>query len=194
MGKRILGILLIAVTALATGAEAAAQYASLHRKGTALYSDGMKLTPEQMQTVFAMTDDVSYQDWQDASKGFNAGKGLLISFGVLTGAGILTTGIGAAGIMVEGMAVGIGSIFTAPITAVTGEPADISLSSKFRNVATAGLCVIGAGMLCMVAGTTVYCIYKKRLNTMTSACNASSGEVSLSFGMARHGVGVSLRF
>ena len=192
--KGMPGIIAILLLVFLPGVEASAQYAQLSRKGTALYSDGTKLSPAQMQELFQSVEGVSYEDWRNASRGFNAGKGLLISFGALTGAGILTTGIGVVGVMMEGVAVGIGTAFFAPLAAVSGEQVDIGYKSKFAGVATAGVCMVGAGMLCMVTGTAVYCIYKKRLNTMTDACNSSCRETSLAFGPAQNGLGLTLRF
>ena len=192
--KGMPGIIAILLLVFLPGVEASAQYAQLSRKGTALYSDGTKLSPVQMQELFQSVEGVSYEDWRNASRGFNAGKGLLISFGALTGAGILTTGIGVVGVMMEGVAVGIGTAFFAPLAAVSGEQVDIGYKSKFAGVATAGVCMVGAGMLCMVTGTAVYCIYKKRLNTMTDACNSSCRETSLAFGPAQNGLGLTLRF
>ena len=192
--KKSLVMMLILGGLLFGCAEAAAQYASLHRKGAFLYSDGMKLSQEQMQTLFEGTDGLTYADWKKAAAGFNTGKGLLIGFGALTGTGIITLGVGAVGLMVEGVAVGVGTAFIAPFASAAGEPVDIGYKSKFAGVATAGACMIGGGLLCMVAGTTVYCIYKKKLNRMTAVCNDSVSEVQLSFGMKDHGIGFSLEF
>ena len=108
-------MLLIAAMTMAAGTKASAQYADLARKGTSLYSGTEKLTTGQMQALFDSTGGaVTYDAWRSASRGFNAGKGLLISFGALTGAGLLTTGIGAVGLMVEGVVVGIGTAMFAP--------------------------------------------------------------------------------
>lgn len=191
--KGMPGIIVALLLVFMPGVEAAAQYAQLSRKGTALYSGGTELSPARMQELFRSVGSFSYEDWRNASRGFNAGKGLLISFGALTGAGILTTGIGAVGLMVEGVAVGIGTVFFAPLAAVSGGQVDIGYRSKFAGVATAGVCMVGAGMLCMITGTAVYCIYKKRLDTMTAECNAFR-ETSLAFGPARNGLGLTLSF
>ena len=191
--KKWLTALLVLAGLFAGIAEASAQYAQVYRRGVSLYSGGTALTQGQMQTLFDGLDGVTYDDWRKASCGFNAGKGLLISFGALTGAGILTTGIGAVGLMMEGVAVGIGTVFFAPLAAVSGGQVDIGYRSKFAGVATAGVCMVGAGMLCMITGTAVYCIYKKRLDTMTAECNAFR-ETSLAFGPARNGLGLTLSF
>ena len=193
--KRIIWVLLIAAMAMAAGTKASAQYADLARKGTSLYSGTEKLTTGQMQALFDSTGGaVTYDAWRSASRGFNAGKGLLISFGALTGAGLLTTGIGAVGLMVEGIAVGIGTAMFAPLAAASGNDLGLDYNSKFAGVAVAGVCMVGAGLACMIAGTTVYCIYKKKLNRMTAVCNDSVSEVQLSFGMKDHGIGFSLEF
>ena len=193
--KRTIWVLLIAAMTMAAGTKASAQYADLARKGTSLYSGTEKLTTGQMQALFDSTGGaVTYDAWRSASRGFNAGKGLLISFGALTGAGLLTTGIGAVGLMVEGVAVGIGTAMFAPLAVASGNDLGLDYNSKFAGVAVAGVCMVGAGLACMIAGTTVYCIYKKKLNRMTAVCNDSVSEVQLSFGMKDHGIGFSLEF
>lgn len=193
--KRTIWVLLIAAMAMAAGTKASAQYADLARKGTSLYSGTEKLTTGQMQALFDSTGGaVTYDAWRSASRGFNAGKGLLISFGALTGAGLLTTGIGAVGLMVEGVAVGIGTAMFAPLAVASGNDLGLDYNSKFAGVAVAGVCMVGAGLACMIAGTTVYCIYKKKLNDMTETCGRYVSSVSLSFGPQKYGTGFALTF
>lgn len=193
--KRIIWVLLIAAMTMAAGTKASAQYADLARKGTSLYSGTEKLTTGQMQALFDSTGGaVTYDAWRSASRGFNAGKGLLISFGALTGAGLLTTGIGAVGLMVEGVAVGIGTAMFAPLAVASGNDLGLDYNSKFAGVAVAGVCMVGAGLACMIAGTTVYCIYKKKLNDMTETCGRYVSSVSLSFGPQKYGTGFALTF
>lgn len=188
-------MLLIAAMTMAAGTKASAQYADLARKGTSLYSGTEKLTTGQMQALFDSTGGaVTYDAWRSASRGFNAGKGLLISFGALTGAGLLTTGIGAVGLMVEGVAVGIGTVMFAPLVVASGNDLGLDYNSKFAGVAVAGVCMVGAGLACMIAGTTVYCIYKKKLNDMTETCGRYVSSVSLSFGPQKYGTGFALTF
>lgn len=193
--KRTIWVLLIAAMTMAAGTKASAQYADLARKGTSLYSGTEKLTTGQMQALFDSTGGaVTYDAWRSASRGFNAGKGLLISFGALTGAGLLTTGIGAVGLMVEGVAVGIGTVMFAPLVVASGNDLGLDYNSKFAGVAVAGVCMVGAGLACMIAGTTVYCIYKKKLNDMTETCGRYVSSVSLSFGPQKYGTGFALTF
>ena len=193
--KRTIWVLLIAAMTMAAGTKASAQYADLARKGTSLYSGTEKLTTGQMQALFDSTGGaVTYDAWRSASRGFNAGKGLLISFGALTGAGLLTTGIGAVGLMVEGVAVGIGTVMFAPLAVASGNDLGLDYNSKFAGVAVAGVCMVGAGLACMIAGTTVYCIYKKKLNDMTETCGRYVSSVSLSFGPQKYGTGFALTF
>ncbi len=193
--KRTIWVLLIAAMTMAAGTKASAQYADLARKGTSLYSGTEKLTTGQMQALFDSTGGaVTYDAWRSASRGFNAGKGLLISFGALTGAGLLTTGIGAVGLMVEGVAVGIGTAMFAPLAVASGNDLGLDYDSKFAGVAVAGVCMVGAGLACMIAGTTVYCIYKKKLNDMTETCGRYVSSVSLSFGPQKYGTGFALTF
>ena len=168
--KKLLVFLIAVAVMMAESINATAQYATpLYRKGTSLYSDGTKLTKEQMQVLLDGTDGLSYSDWKKASAGFNAGKGLLIGFGALTGTGLVTLSVGVVGVMMEGIAVGT---ILGPVSAMTGEPLDYK--SKFAGAVQAGVYMIGGGLLCMVTGTTVYCVYKKKLKNMTELCNGSS--------------------
>lgn len=192
--KKWLTALLVLAGLFAGIAEASAQYAQVYRRGVSLYSGGTALTQGQMQTLFDGLDGVTYDDWRKASCGFNAGKGLLIGFGALTGAGLVTLGVGAVGLMVEGIAVGIGTMFVLPLAAASGQTVNIEYGSRFGQVAMAGVSLIGGGLLCMAAGTTVYCIYKKKLDRMTAAFNEQSGCLQLSFGMTGNGIGLSLNF
>lgn len=188
--KKLLVFLIGAAVMMAESINATAQYATpLYRKGTSLYSDGTKLTKEQMQVLLDGTDGLSYSDWKKASAGFNAGKGLLIGFGALTGTGLVTLSVGVVGVMMEGIAVGT---ILGPVSAMTGEPLDYK--SKFAGAVHAGVYMIGGGLLCMVTGTTVYCVYKKKLKNMTELCNGSSKDIRLSFGAKKHGIGLSLDF
>ena len=115
--------------------------------------------------------------------------GLLIGFGALTGTGLVTLSVGVVGVMMEGIAVGT---ILGPVSAMTGEPLDYK--SKFAGAVQAGVYMIGGGLLCMVTGTTVYCVYKKKLKNMTELCNGSSKDIRLSFGAKKHGIGLSLDF
>ena len=193
MMKRIVMLLVFVVAALVGSVTASAQYSDVYRKGANLYSGDIRLTPEQVYSLLENVEGVTAADWDKARKGFNAGKGMLIGFGSLTGAGLLVTGVGVVGMMVEGVALGIGTAFVAPLAVVAGEDPEITYNSKFRGVAIAGLCATGVGVLGIAAGTTVYCVYKKRMNNIADACNAVPS-ASLSFGMQRHGVGLALNF
>ncbi len=192
--KRLVLILAFAAIAITNACQAAAQYNDVYRRGARLYSsDGTRLTPEQISAIFQSTDGLSYRDWVKNSRGFRAGKGLLIASGSLTGAGLVTLGVGAVGLAVEGIAFGIGAGMVAPIAAATGETPEITYDSKFRGVAIAGLVMSATGMAGLITGATVYCVYRKRLNGMVDTYNETAA-ASLSFGMQRNGVGLSLNF
>lgn len=192
--KKLFLLLSVLACFFAGTLESDAQYAQVYRKGTALYSDGLELTPDQMQVLFEGAGCMTYSDWQNAVRGFNTGKGLLIGFGALTGTGLVTFGVGVVGLMAESVAVGIGTAFIGPFAAASGRPPVFEYDSKFAGVALAGTCMIGAGLMCMAAGTTVYCIYRKKLDRMADACNNPDNDVQLSFGMTSHGIGLSLNF
>lgn len=192
--KKLVFLTVIAVMALANSLPAMAQYNDIYRKGAKLYSsDDVLLTAEQISAMMNSVEGLSYETWVKNTKGFKAGKGLLIASGSLTGVGIVTLGIGAVGMMIEGLAVGIGTAFFAPLASLSGEELEVAMDSKFRGVAIAGLAMTGTGIAGLITGTTVYCVYKKRLNNMVDSCNSAS-HLNVSLGMQQHGVGLAVNF
>lgn len=192
--KKLVFLAVIAVMVLANALPAMAQYNDIYRKGAKLYSsDDVLLTAEQISAMMNSVEGLSYGTWVKNTKGFKAGKGLLIASGSLTGAGIVTLGIGAVGMMIEGLAVGIGTVFFAPLASLSGEELEVAMDSKFRGVAIAGLAMTGTGIAGLITGTTVYCVYKKRLNNMVDSCNSAS-HLNVSLGMQQHGVGLAVNF
>ena len=156
--KKLVFLAVIAVMVLANALPAMAQYNDIYRKGAKLYSsDDVLLTAEQISAMMNSVEGLSYETWVKNTKGFKAGKGLLIASGSLTGVGIVTLGIG------------------------------------FRGVAIAGLAMTGTGIAGLITGTTVYCVYKKRLNNMVDSCNSAS-HLNVSLGMQQHGVGLAVNF
>ncbi len=188
--KTTLLLTVLLSTLLSTGIAASAQHNSIYRSGADLFSGRTRLTSGQVYELMSGIDGVTFEEWEKARSGFRTGKGLLIGSGIIAGAGLVTLGIGAAGMMLEGVAIGIGSAFFAPVTALTGEVPDLGPSGKFAAAATAGLCITGAGILGLAAGTAVFCIYRNRMDTIVSRCN----KASLSFGVQEHGAGISLVF
>lgn len=192
--KKLVFLAVIAVMALANSLPAMAQYNDIYRKGAKLYSsDDVLLTAEQISAMMNSVEGLSYETWVKNTKGFKAGKGLLIASGSLTGVGIVTLGIGAVGMVIEGLAVGIGTAFFAPLASLSGEELEVAMDSKFRGVAIAGLAMTGTGIAGLITGTTVYCVYKKRLNNMVDSCNSAS-HLNVSLGMQQHGVGLAVNF
>ena len=192
--KKLVFLAVIAVMVLANALPAMAQYNDIYRKGAKLYSsDDVLLTAEQISAMMNSVEGLSYETWVKNTKGFKAGKGLLIASGSLTGVGIVTLGIGAVGMMMDGIAVGIGITFVAPMAAFAGEELEFAMSSKFSGVAIAGLAMTGTGIAGLITGTTVYCVYKKRLNNMVDSCNSAS-HLNVSLGMQQHGVGLAVNF
>lgn len=211
-GIRRWSVVIAVIVSLICGIQSSyAQYASytsmparddrddvIYRKGANLYSDGAMLTMEETENALNAAG-LQYADWEKAGTGFRTGKGLLIGFGSLTGAGLLTVGIGTVGMFIESTAFGVGVVFLAPLWALSGETPDMEFRSRFAGVATAGLLATGIGILGIASGTTVYCVYRKRLNRMADACNEACGiqsspDVQLTFGVQRHGVGLALSF
>lgn len=165
----------------------------VERRGANFYVGEEQLAEEQMAGLLAHTD-FTVEQVRNCQKGFKAGKGLLIGFGSLTGAGLITAGVGLVGVAVEAVALGIGVAFTAPLFVATGTSPDIQYESKFQYVAYAGLIAAGAGILGLATGTTVYCVYKKRLNKVENAINARCADVQVSFGAQKYGVGLAVNF
>ena len=179
---------------LAGSITASAQYNDIYRRGVNYFSDGEKLTDVQLSALLDRSDSgITLDDVEKYRKGFKTGRGLLIGFGTLTGAGLLTMGVGAVGLMVEGVAIGIGTAFVGPLAVMAGQDPVVSIDSKFYGVALAGVCATLTGVAGLVAGTTVLCVNKKRMNQVTDACN-SVPSVTLSFGTQKYGTGLALHF
>ena len=150
-------------------------YNAVERHGKNFYRNDILLEKGDLEPLLAATP-YTYQDIEHYRHGFAVGKGLLIGFGSLAGVGLLTLGVAAVGLTIEATVAGMGSIFLVPVV-------------------DAGAIMLGAGVLGLVAGTTVFCVYKARLNKVERAINDSSLQrMSLSFGAQRHGVGFALNF
>lgn len=186
-------ILVSAVSLLAAGISAHAQYNDVYRHGADFYSDGEKLSLEQVCALMDDTDALTVSDIERYQRGFRTGKGLLIGFGSLTGAGLLTLGVGAVGVMVEAIADGVGTVMIGPLFAIGGQSPEISFDSKFSGVAIGGLCATCAGIVGLAAGTGVLCVNKKHLNNVADSCNRTQ-DVRLSLGVQQYGFGISVGF
>ncbi len=126
---------------------ASAQYHDIHRRGTAYYSGTEKISDVQLSALLEQSGSgLTIEDVEKYRKGFKTGRGLLVGFGSLTGAGLLTLGIGTVGLMVEGVAVGIGTAFVGPLAVFAGQGVDISYDSRFYGVAVAGVCATLTGI------------------------------------------------
>ena len=163
----------------------------MYEAGCRLVSIGVESGSQEMLDKIGKR--ITLDDVEKYRKGFKTGRGLLIGFGTLTGVGLLTTGIGTVGLMIEGVAVGIGTAFVGPLAALGGADPAIAFDSKFYGVTVAGVCATLTGIAGIVAGTTVLCVYKKRMNTVADVCN-SAPSVTLSFGAQKYGTGVALNF
>ena len=186
-------ILVSAVSLLAAGIPAHAQYNDVYRHGADFYSDGEKLSLEQVCALMDDTDALTVSDIERYQRGFRTGKGLLIGFGSLTGAGLLTLGVGAVGVMVEAIAAGVGTVMIGPLFAIGGQSPEISFDSKFSGVVIGGLCATCAGIVGLAAGTGVLCVNKKHLNNVADSCNRTQ-DVRLSLGVQQYGFGISVGF
>lgn len=183
------------LTAAYNGSEGAI-YNAVERHGKNFYRADILLGQEDLEPLLAATP-YTYHDLEKYRRGFAAGKGLLIGFGALAGAGLVTAGVGAIGLTIEAITAGVGTVFMVPIFAMVGAPEAgvVPFEAKFAPVANAGAVIFCAGALGLIAGTTVFCVYKARLNKVGRSINDSSLQrLNLSFGAQRHGVGFALNF
>lgn len=171
-------------------------YNVVERHGKNFYRNDILLEQKDLEPLLAATP-YTYQDIEKYRHGFAVGKGLLIGFGSLAGVGLITAGVGIVGLTIEATVAGMGSMFLIPIFAMAGdaEAGIVPFEAKFGPVVSAGAIMLGAGVLGLVAGTTVFCVYKARLNKVENAINASPAQiVNLSFGTQMHGIGFALNF
>lgn len=171
-------------------------YSAVERSGKRFYQDGVLLGQKELESLLVPTP-YTYQDIEKYSHGFAVGKGLLIGFGALAGVGGVTATIGAIGLAAELITAGLGTVIMFPIFAIAGdaEAGVVPFEGRFLPLANAGTIIFCAGALGLIAGTTVFCVYKARLNKVVRAINDSSLQrLNLSFGAQRYGVGFALNF
>ncbi len=192
--KYIIAALILSLSLMCGNMTASAQYSDVYRKGADLYMNMTKLSEEQISGMLAGMQEYTIEDVHRYRKGFRTGKGLLIGFGSLTGAGLFTLGVSATGMLLEGAAFGIGTMLTVPFQALGGESPDISYESKFRGAAVAGLYAACAGVLGLAAGTAVLCANRNRLDKVADYCNGRTAGMNLAFGACENGFGLKLEF
>lgn len=171
-------------------------YDAVERRGKNFYRAGVLLVREEIEPLLSSTP-YTYQDVEKYRRGFAAGKGLLIGFGSLAGVGMLTAGVGAVGLAMEAITAGVGTAFMVPIFAIVGAPEAgvVPFEARFAPIANVGTVIFCAGALGLVVGTTVFCVYKARLNKVRRSINDTIfPDLNLSFGAQRYGVGFALNF
>lgn len=188
------------LTAAYNGSEGAI-YNAVERHGKNFYRADILLGQEDLEPLLAATP-YTYHDLEKYRRGFAAGKGLLIGSGALAFAGSVMMTVAGVYLAMEGFAVGMtNSLFAISLFMIpSGAQVNIDhwpaeFTGKYLPFFNVSTYVFYAGLAGLIAGTTVFCVYKARLNKVGRSINDSSLQrLNLSFGAQRHGVGFALNF
>lgn len=169
---------------------------AVERYGKHFYSENVRLQEADLIALLEGTS-YSYQDVVKYRRGFDAGKGLLIGSGIVTLSGSVVMMLSVVGIASATFALGEGKVDTSSggYPGADDLPLEFQYLAKYDMLSKVGAAVFFTGLAGLIAGTTVFCVYKARLNKVENAINASPAQsVNLSFGTQMHGIGFALNF
>lgn len=154
----------------------------LSRKGSSLVYGEEKLSPENARYLLSdVYGNDLYSSWKDASRRYDVGKKLMISFGATTFAG--------ASLLIAG-AVWYNHYYDNKVTD-TMSPGPLALA--YSGVLAA---VVGVAGLC--TGTVIYISSSRKMDSIVDAYNYGGesrlAEASVSIGAQRNGLGLALIF
>ena len=148
----------------------------VERQGKYLVVDGQKLSQDTAAAMIGRELGESFAaSWTEASRKYDKGKDLLISFGSVTfaGAALITAG-----------AIWLSNYDNG--TCIVGPGPFITVY--------AGVLASLTGIGGLIAGTTIYVKAAKRLDSIADMCNTPSSRPVLVLGVQPHGLGLSLNF
>lgn len=206
MKKFLFAIILMAVSVVAQAQYAPSPVAG--RAGGTIKYDGKKLTKAEAEMLMADIDGENYTaDWAKARGWRTAGISMIAGGGAIAAGGAVTVLIGA---LTSALGATVGAVAGATVGSIGGEEqAQQSASEAAQKGADAGKPIINGGLIAMglglathIAGipiTVVNCTKMSKLVDMYNEANEpsepkESGEVLLSFGTTRNGVGLCISF
>ena len=158
------------------------------RSRTTLCNAGLALSDEQaIDFVTSCCGASAAEEWSNGVKLYKTGRSLLISSAVIIPVGSLVAGLGIP-LMVGGAIVGTPE-------AAAGQDGDNGLLHIGSGMFYGGLAVAAVGVSTLIAGAVCLPKGKHRMDEVVARCNSGASQaVTLNFGAAEHGVGVTLRF
>lgn len=159
----------------------------LQRKGADIVADGIRLTDAERNILLSDIGGTDYcTQWDKAAKGFRTGKGLLIAGGATTFVGALC----GTFCIVYMFADVVGQSLATVMTLGTYKPGGVCRTAVIGSYVSFGAVVAGIG--CLAAGATVYCVSKSKMNKIVNGYNDRVPE--LTFGLQKNGIGIALNF
>ena len=202
---------LFAIILMAVSVAAQAQYAPspvAGRSGSTIKYDGKKLTKAEAEMLMADIDGENYTaDWAKARGWRTAGISMIAGGGAIAAGGAVTVLIGA---LTSALGATVGAVAGATVGSIGGEEqAQQSASEAAQKGADAGKPIINGGLIAMglglathIAGIPLTVVNSVRMSKLVDMYNEAnepseskeSGEVLLSFGTTRNGVGLCISF
>ena len=202
--KKIFSILVF----LAMAVSAYAQYATpalAERKGCTIKIDGEKLSHHEAELLMSNIGGEDYSaQWAKARGWRTAGISMIAGGGAIAAGGAVTVLIGAA------LGATVGAVAGATVGSIGGEEqAQQSASEAAQKGADAGKPIINGGLIAMglglathSAGIPLTVVNSVRMSKLVDKYNEANepseskepGEVLLSFGTTRNGVGLCISF
>lgn len=205
--KKIFSILVF----LAMAVSAYAQYATpalAERKGCTIKIDGEKLSNHEAELLMKSIAGEDYSaQWAKARGWRTAGIAMMAGGGAIAAGGAVTVLIG---VLTSALGATVGAVAGATVGSIGGEEqAQQSASEAAHKGADAGKPIINGGLIAMglglathIAGIPLTVVNSVRMSKLVDMYNEAnepsepkeSGEVLLSFGTTRNGVGLCLSF
>ena len=195
--KKIFSILVF----LAMAVSAYAQYATpalAERKGCTIKIDGEKLSNHEAELLMSNIGGEDYSaQWAKARGWRTAGISMIAGGGAIAAGGAVTVLIGA---LTSALGATVGAVAGATVGSIGGEEqAQQSASEAAQKGADAGKPIINGGLIAGIPLTVVNSVRMSKLVDKYNEANEpseskESGEVLLSFGATRNGVGLCISF
>ena len=205
--KKIITLLVL----LAVAVSAYAQYATpalAERKGCTIKLDGEKLSHHEAELLMSNIGGEDYSaQWAKARGWRTAGISMMAGGGAIAAGGAVTVLIG---VLTSALGATVGAVAGATVGSIGGEEqAQQSASDAAQKGADAGKPIINGGLIAMglglathIAGIPLTVVNSVRMSKLVDMYNEAnepseskeSGEVLLSFGTTRNGVGLCLSF
>lgn len=176
-------IVIVLVMMLAAAVSASAQYAdngSMTAKGSRIFLDGEKLSPEKAAAMFSTLSADKGEDYLRYRKGYKTGVGLSVG-----GASLLV--VGSAAFCVSSVL----TLVSVPIIGATGN----EVPKEFEAAIYGSLGSAALGAVVMIAGIPTAAVYQHRIKKLAGEYNsAGQAKPALTFGPTTSGLGIAMTF